>query len=270
METNELERRRWNDEQWASVWPRRERLTDTVTPFVLEAAAPLPGERVLDVGCGGGKTTIAVSKLVGPAGMVVGVDLSAPLAALATHRAGEAGAVNVTVCVVDMQVGTVSGGPFDLVLSQFGVMFFDEPQTAFNNIRAHLRSGGRIVFACWQEPAKNPWFFAPAIADLLPPPPSPAPGKSPTGPFALADAERTTTILESAGFTDVRRTGHEMTVEAPQDSVVDDAQLAFMGTPPDKLDEIRGAVDDHMQQFVITPEQSRFPLAFQIFEGRVQ
>ena len=70
-----------------------------------------------------------------PAGVVVGADLAAPLAALATHRAGEVGAGNVTICVVDMQTGTVSGQPFDLVLSQFGVMFFDGPQTAFTKIR---------------------------------------------------------------------------------------------------------------------------------------
>ena len=268
METNELERRRWNDERWAALWPKRERLTDAVTPFVLDAAALRAGERVLDVGSGGGKLSIAASTLVGPDGAVVGADVSAPLAALAVQRARAAAAANVSFTVVDVQTGEVPGAPFDVVVSQFGVMFFDEPETAFANIHAHLKPDGRLAFACWQAPERNPWFFAPAIAELLPPPPALAPGKSPTGPFALADALRTIGILESAGFADVRRTTHELTVDAPPDSVVDDVQLTLMGAPDDSLEAIRAAIDRHMQQFVISPGHSRFPLAFQVFEAR--
>ncbi len=266
-DTNEAERRRWNDEHWAAVWPRRERLTDAVTAFLLDAADLRPRERVLDVGCGGGRTSLAAGRAVGSEGAVVGADVSAPLNALASRRASEAGAENVTFCVVDMQTDTVEGGPFDVALSQFGVMFFDEPDTAFANIRAHLGPGGRMAFVCWQAGEKNPWFFAAAIADHLPPPPTAAPGKSPTGPFALADPARTTDILESAGFVEVRSTAHELTVEVPRDAVVDDAQLKFMGVPTDKLAIAQASVTKYMQQFVLTPTVSRFPLAFQVFQG---
>jgi len=267
VEANEVERRRWNDEQWATVWPKRERLTDAVTAFVLDAAALRPGERVLDVGCGGGKTSLAAARLVGPGGAVVGADLSTPLTALAERRAADADAQNVSFRVVDMQVETLEGAPFDIALSQFGVMFFDEPAAAFANIRAHLRPGGRIVFACWQAIERNPWFFAPAIANLLPPPPEPLPGKSPTGPFSLADPGRTADTLRSAGFVEVRRTAHELTVELPQDSVVDEAQLTFMGVGADKLEAAQSAVDDYMQQFALDSELSQFPLAFQVFQA---
>lgn len=267
METNEAERKRWNDEQWASRWPKRERLTDAVTAFVLDAAALQRGERVLDVGCGGGKTSLAAALAVGAEGAVVGADLSTPMNELAGRRAREAGAQNVSFCVVDMQTDTVHGGPFDVALSQFGVMFFDEPVTAFANIRVHLRPGGRLAFACWRERERNPWFFAPAIADLVPPPPPPEPGKSMTGPFALGDPEQTAAILGSAGFVEVRVSNHEFAVEAPPDSVVDDAQLAFMGVPADKLASARKAVDAHMRQFVLSPTLSRFPLAFQVFQA---
>ena len=267
MSTNEVERRRWNDERWAAVWPKRERLTDAVSTYVLEAAALAPGERVLDVGCGGGKTALAAGLAVGAQGAVVGADISTPLRELAAGRAAEAGAANVTFRVVDMQTDTVEGAPFDVALSQFGVMFFDEPITAFANIRGHLEPGGRIAFACWQAGERNPWFFAPALAALLPPPPAPAPGKAPTGPFAFADPEHTSAILRSAGFLDVRRTPHELTVELPQDSVVDEAQLAFMGVPEDKLAAAQAAVDAHMAQFALSPTLSRFPLAFQVFQA---
>jgi len=267
VKANEIEHQRWNDERWAALWPKRERLTDAVTGFVLAAAALRRGERVLDVGSGGGRTALAAALAVGADGTVVGADLSAPLSELATRRASEAGAANVTFQVVDMQTDTVAGQPFDVALSQFGVMFFDEPITAFGNIRAHLKPGGRIAFACWQAGERNPWFFASAIAELLPLPAAPAPGKSPTGPFALADPEQTSGILRSAGFLDVRCTAHDLAVDAPQDSVVDEAQLAFMGVPPDKLGAAAMAVAEHMQQFALSPTLSRFPIAFQVFQA---
>jgi SAM-dependent methyltransferase len=267
MSTNEVERQRWNDERWATVWPKRERFTDAVSSFVLDAAALAPGERVLDVGCGGGKTALAAGLAVGAQGVVVGGDISAPLLELATRRATEAGAANVTFRVADMQTDTVEGGPFDVALSQFGVMFFDEPVTAFGNVRRQLQPGGRLAFACWQGGERNPWFFAPAIAALLPPPAALAPGKAPTGPFALADPEQTSGILRSAGFLDVRRTAHEITVDVPQDSVVDEAQLVFMGVPAEQLAAAQTAVAEHMAQFALSSTLSRFPLAFQVFQG---
>jgi SAM-dependent methyltransferase len=264
--TNELERRRWNDERWAAVWPKRERLTDAVTAFVLDLAALRPGERVLDVGCGGGRLSLAAAAAVGRNGGVAGADLSAPLRALAVRRATAAGVENAVFHVVDMQTGLVEGRPFDVVLSQFGVMFFDEPVTAFRNIRAHLAPGGRIVFACWQGNEKNPWFFGSAITAFLPPPPAPPPGKSLTGPFALADPAHTEAILRAAGFVDVRRTVHELSVEAPHDAVVDDVQFELMGIPPER-EAAKGAVAAHMRQFALGPELSRFPLAFQLFDA---
>jgi hypothetical protein len=154
-----------------------------------------------------------------------------------------------------------------VAISQFGVMFFDEPITAFRNIRAHLKPGGRIAFACWQSMERNPWFFATAVAEFAPPPPTPAPGKSPTGPFALADPDTATHILQSAGFANVRRTAHQIEVEVPEDSVVDEAQLRFVGIPEDKLAAAQAAVDAHMQQFKLENGLSRFPLAYQLLQA---
>ena len=265
METNEAEKRRWNDEQWAAVWPKRERLTDAVTPLLLDALAPRAGERLLDIGCGGGRTTLAASRMVGAGGAVVGADLSVPITRLAVERARDAGAANATFVVVDMQEATVAGGPFDAALSQFGVMFFDEPVVAFTNIARQLKPGGRIAFACWRSLDENPWHYVTAITQFVPQAPPLAPGKSPTGPFALADVERTTGILDAAGFTDVRRTAHDLSVDVPPDAVVDDVQFTLMGIPAAALPEVKAVVADHMAQFRIDDEISRLPLAFQIF-----
>jgi SAM-dependent methyltransferase len=267
-ETNAAERRRWNDERWTAVWPKRERFTNAVTPRLLDALALAPGERVLDIGCGGGMASIEAGRRVSPEGAVVGADLSTPLVELARRRAREASAGNISFQVVDMQHDQVPGAPFDVAMSQFGVMFFDEPVTAFANIARHLRRGGRVGFACWQSAERNPWFFALALARFLQPVPPPAEGKSPTGPFALADPERTARILRHAGLSDIRRTAIEFTVDLPEDALVDDDQLAFMGVADSDMTDARGAIDEHMARFRLGPDVSRFPLALQIFEAR--
>ena len=86
---------------WVAAWPRRERLTDALTPFLLQAAdaSPGTGRRVCDIGCGGGALAIALAAAVGSAGRVVGIDISAPLVELAQDRARRAGAANVTFVV---------------------------------------------------------------------------------------------------------------------------------------------------------------------------
>ena len=261
MDTNELERRRWNDDEWTAMWPKRERFTDAITPLLIGALDLQPGERVLEVGSGGGKAAQAAAAKVGPTGSVTGADISSPLSALATKRAAEGGVDNVTFQVVDMQTERVDGGPFDAAMSQFGVMFFADPVAAFANIRGHLRPGGRLAFACWQAMERNPWFFGVALIGIAPPPP---PTSSPTGPFTLAEAEHVTQILEAAGFDGVAIDPQRIELELPEDSVVDDAQLRFIGIAPDRMDEARTAVGRHMAQFRLPSGLNRFPLAFQI------
>jgi SAM-dependent methyltransferase len=265
--TNHGEREYWNGEHWRTVWPKRERITDAITPYLFDGLGLRPGDRVLDVGCGGGKTSLAAAREVGPDGMVVGADISQPLTQLALERAREAGAGNVAFRVLDVQSDPIEGAPFDVALSQFGVMFFDEPVKAFANIRAHLKPAGRIRFACWQSDQQNPWLFRTRIAEFLPPPVAPEPGKSPTGPFSLADPAATARLLERAGFADVRCIPHELVVETPRDSLVDDFQILAAGVPPDRLAEARAAVDAHMARFGESSGLSRFPLAFQLFEA---
>lgn len=265
--TNPVERRRWNDAGWVKVWPKRERFTDAVTPRLLEVLALAPGEHVLDVGCGGGNATIAAGREVGASGSAVGADLSDALVDLARKRARDAGAANVTFEVVDMQYDQLAGAPFDVIMSQFGVMFFDEPVTAFTNMARQVREGGRFAFACWQPPARNPWFFALALAPFLPPPTPPAEGKSPTGPFALADHERTAEIMRVAGFTAIERIPIEFDVDVPENAIFDDDQLGFMGVAESDLPAARRAIDEHLSRFRLSPEVSRFPLALQIFHA---
>jgi SAM-dependent methyltransferase len=267
MVPNDAERTRWNDDAWTTAWTKREVLIDSVTPMLLEVMDLKPGERVLDVGCGGGKATIAASRQVQPGGNVVGADISVALLALARERA--AGSSWVTFEQADMQVDQINGGRFDVVMSQFGVMFFDEPVVAFRNIAQHLRSGGRLGFACWQPVDRNPWFIGSVLGPFVAAPAPLAPGKSPTGPFAFGDADRVRQILRDAGFGEIGVNLYEHEVDVPESALVDDAQLAFMGVSADAMDDARKAVAALMKRFAADDGMRRFPLAFQVVTARL-
>jgi SAM-dependent methyltransferase len=258
---NEAERRRWNDPRWVAEWPKRERLTTSVTPSLMGIAGLQVGDRVLDIGCGAGGTTLASAAAVGPDGSVTGVDISEGLLALARARTSEANVGTVEYVLADMQTDHVAG-EYDVALSQFGVMFFDEPSAAFANIRGHVRPGGRLVFACWQSIDRNPWHTSSALRPFLPAPRVPGPGKSPPGPFALGDPEETTDILQRAGFGDVRFSGFDLTVDGPADAVVEESLFALMGIAENDVEAVRQVLGAHLKKFEIGPDLYRYPLSF--------
>jgi SAM-dependent methyltransferase len=204
---NAEQARRWNEENadvWVEQQPRIDALLAPLGARVLEAAKAAPGERVLDVGCGAGTTTLALARSVGARGRVVGLDVSAPMLALARERAREAGVADrIDFIEADAQQQDLAPARFDLLFSRFGVMFFADPVAAFRNLARALVPGGRLAFLCWQAIPRNPWVALPlaALADVLPAQP-PLPPDEP-GPFAFADRARVTGILEAAGFRDV-------------------------------------------------------------------
>jgi SAM-dependent methyltransferase len=263
---NESETRRWNHPGWVAAWPERERLTDTVTPYLVKAVDARSGQRLFDVGCGGGSLAITLADAVAP-GEVVGFDISSALLELARRRAAEAGRSNVRFVDMDVQTGTLELGPFDLAVSQFGVMFFDEPTAALAAIKTRLAPDGRFVFACWQSVERNPWHVGTALRPLLPPPATPPPGKSPVGPFAFGDEEYVRELLEAAGFGSVRVEAHEATVRGPAQAVTHPSLFGLMGVPPDREEEATARLEAHLAQFAIGPGEFEYPLAFMIFDA---
>lgn len=266
---NEKESKRWNDDLWATAWPKRERLTEALTPHLLDvvAAGAHSGQRVCDVGCGGGALSIALGEAVGPTGRVVGADISRPLIGLARERAEQAAATNVSFVVADVQTDGLGTEPFDLVVSQLGVMFFDEPLAAFGAIRSGLGPHGRLVFACWQDVERNPWHTGTALRPFVPPPRLPAAGKSPVGPFTLGDDEYARDILAGAGFGAVESRSLEITVRAPASAVVDRSLLEFMGVPAARLQDVETVLDGHLARFAAGGGEYEYPLAFRVYEA---
>jgi len=262
---NEAERARWNDQRWAAAWPDRERLTDSVTPYVLEAVGAGPGQRVCDIGCGGGALAIELARRVAPGGGVVGLDLSAPLLELARQRA--AAVEGVRFVQIDVQAERLDEESFDVAVSQFGVMFFDEPLAAFASIRRLLRRGGRLVFACWEGVEHNPWHIGTVLRPFLAAPPVPPPGKSPVGPFSLGDEEYVAELLAGAGFGTLTVASHRATVRAPASAVFDPALLEMAGVRPEDEAAARTVVEHHLDRFAVGPGEYEYPLAFRIHQA---
>jgi SAM-dependent methyltransferase len=164
----------------------------------MAALAPREGERLADIGCGCGATTLELARRVGSGGGVLGVDISAPMLAVARERAKAAGLDQAHFIQADAQIYAFE--PADGAFSRFGVMFFAEPVVSFANLRRALRPSGRVVFACWREPRENPWMMAPLQAIYQHVPKLPPQGPEDPGPFAFASAERVRRILNDAGY----------------------------------------------------------------------
>ncbi|MCL3818666.1 class I SAM-dependent methyltransferase [Aeromicrobium wangtongii] len=187
------------------AWVRHvDQFDATLAPFgqaAVDVLAPADGERILDIGCGVGTTTLQLSTMVG-GGEVVGVDISAPMLTEARRRADARGLRNVHLFEADAQTADLGDSTFDAVFSRFGVMFFTDPPAAFAHLAAALVPGGRLSFVCFAAPGANPFILLPVMAaaahlDLSPPSPDGP------GPFSLADPDRTVTLLREAGFDDV-------------------------------------------------------------------
>ena len=178
-----------------------------IKPFnegLYERAMLRDGDVVLDVGCGGGMTTIDIASRVGNTGRVVGVDIAPALLAVAQKRG--TGIANVEFREADAGSADIGQGIFDLVTSRFGVMFFTKPVAAFANLRRALKPDGRLAMLCWQTLEENAWVFEPlaAISKIIPMPPKPEdPDPDLPGPFSLGTFERIQYVLGEAGFTAV-------------------------------------------------------------------
>ncbi len=205
---NEAQRQYWN-EPGGSVWTEwQERMDTQLAPLGDAAIAALglqPGDRVIDIGCGCGHTTLQVAEAVGTSGTAVGLDISHPMLTRATTRAADMGLINASFVVGDAQVIDADqlGGPADKLVSRFGVMFFADPVAAFGNLLSLVKPGGQLSFVCWQSPRDNSWMSS-LGRELAPLFPNQAP-VDPTapGPFAFADPDRVRSILDQSGWTGI-------------------------------------------------------------------
>jgi SAM-dependent methyltransferase len=252
----------WN-EQAGPIWVARQTALDRmIAPFgerAMAALAPRPGERIVDVGCGCGGTSLELAQRVGASGSVLGVDVSEPMLARARQRAAAEGLAHVRFAAGDAQTHAFAAGTADALFSRFGVMFFVDPTAAFANLRTALQPDGRLAFVCWQELPANPWMMnlLMTLASVVTLPPPPAPGAP--GPFSFGDRDRVRRILDGAGFRDVAFEAFESDVVIGGGGTVEEAvefaldlgptAAALREAGPDARPKVTAALRETMSPF---------------------
>jgi SAM-dependent methyltransferase len=243
-------------------WTDRQALQDvmlaSVSELLIDRARVRAGERIVDIGCGCGSTTIALAQRTGSAGHVLGIDISAPM--LARARQVAPAGLPVEFVLADATVFPFEPASFDLLASRFGVMFFAEPALSFANMRKALRPSGRLAFACWREPRENPWMMTPLQAVYKHAPKLPQQGPDDPGPFAFASEARVQRILGEAGFSDVAMEpcplaldiaigrGLDAAVEAALE--IGPANRALEGQPPEVRTAAKASIREALAPFV--------------------
>ncbi len=252
---NTDQRAAWNGEsgqRWVESADHRDAVLAPIADLLLAAAAITVGERVIDVGCGCGATTLAAAAATGPTGTVVGAGLSSPMLDVARSRSADLG--NVEYRRADVQTDPL-GGPFDVAISRFGTMFFDDPTAAFENVACHLSPAGRLCIVTWQPLEANQWLVIPGAALLgfgtLPD------SADPAGPgmFAQAHPSNVHRTLAAAGFASISTEPHTLamhlgtTITDAVDYLADSGPgRAILETiPPERHDDALAAVADALR-----------------------
>src|SRR4051812_19921792 len=177
----------------ASGWEdRREwmmEVTGRANEWIVEKVDPQPGQTILDVAAGTGDLGFLVAERVGGDGRVISTDFAPEMVDVA-RRVGEArGLTNVEHRVLDAERMDLEDDSVDGVVSRWGYMLMADPGAALEQTRRVLRDGGRLAFAVWMTPDRNPWAAVPGMTLVqrghMPPPEPGAPGI-----FALGDPDR--------------------------------------------------------------------------------
>src|SRR5918998_2122312 len=208
---------------------------------------PEPGDRVLDIGCGLGDSTVQLAELVGREGHAHGVDVAERMIAGARKDAQRASVQNVSFEVADVQVAQFAD-TYDYAFARFGTMFFANPVAALRNVREALRSGGRLNMVVWRRKLDNEWLHrAETIVEqfLDRPDEYDEPTCGP-GPFSMANADTVTDVVKHAGFEDIQLKRQDLLIKTGDD--LEKAVDLIMSIGPagevlrlwgDRVDEIR-------------------------------
>lgn len=248
----------WNGAA-GQAWVEAQDIIDTMfRPFedmLAQAAAREGARHVLDIGCGTGATTFAVAGRLGDTGRCVGIDLSGPMIAAARSRAEREGA-QVDFIQADAQRHPFAPASFDMLVSRFGVMFFDDAVHAFSRLRHASRDNAALLCLAWRGAEENPFMTTAerAAAPLLTGLPARDPDKP--GQFAFADSRRVQGILAESGWAEVAVTPVDVPCAFPEKWLT--KYLSLLGplgrvlqnvdekTRADVIDSVRGAFDPYV------------------------
>jgi ubiquinone/menaquinone biosynthesis C-methylase UbiE len=244
----------------APTWEARrayvEEVSAPVREWLLRELAPRPGETVLELAAGVGDTGFEAAATLGERGRLISTDFSPAMVEAARRRGSELGVENVEYRVIDAERVELDGDSVDGVLCRFGYMLMADQAAALAETRRVLHPGGRLALAVWGAPERNPFFVTIAISLVqhghLPMPEPPGPPV-----FSMASAERTTALLEGAGFAEVRTEEVAVQFETPDVdeylSVIADTAgplgLALRGLPDSERAAVKADVEDVIPRF---------------------
>jgi SAM-dependent methyltransferase len=240
----------WSDGgglDWITFDTQLDELFAGVNAALLQSASPKASDKILDIGCGTGATTRDFSKHSATAD---GIDISTTMLAHAQKSAPE----NTTFTRADAQIEPLTAAHYDHLVSRFGVMFFDEPVTAFTNLRHALKPTGHLTMACWAPFKQNPWFTIPRFiaTDLLGSPPPFAP-RAP-GPFAFADTDYALDILTQAGFSNPTVSTKDVPLTL-KGTAANAARLSSYIGPADSVIRAQGGTDDDKAKIIAQTQE---------------
>lgn len=210
------------EDYWTSPaglkWIEHEHALDTamagMSDAMLDAAEVATSDRVLDIGCGTGASTIGAA-LRAPEGHTLGVDISKPLLDRAATRAREEGVGNASFLWADAQTHRFTENAFDVLVSRIGMSFFSDTVSALQNLASAPDGGGRMAFVCWAEIHRNPWFQIPKQAAEARLGAIPAADPHAPGPTAFQDTDRVTALMAQAGLTGIEVSAIEVWLTPP-------------------------------------------------------
>jgi SAM-dependent methyltransferase len=251
---NEDQKTLWNGvagRAWVEAQELLDRVFEPMEKLLVKAIPTGSACHVLDIGCGTGGTTVAAARRLGATGQALGVDISEPMIGAARARAEQAGSVATFVCA-DAQRHAFDAASFDVIMSRFGVMFFDDPGQAMSNLRRAASCGAELRLLAWRSPEENPFMTTAerAAAPLLPSLPE---RRSDTaGQFAFADAQRVRRILEGSGWLDIDVRPVDMACTFPE------GELTFYITRLGPLGRVFPDIEERTRERVIETVREAF------------
>jgi SAM-dependent methyltransferase len=240
----------WNGPLFDIWFGYRDILTEGVRGHGERAMAlepPREGDRVVDIGCGLGDTTLRLAQLIGPTGDAHGVDVAERMITTAISEAEESGVANVTFATRDVEL-TKFDRRFDYAFSRMGTMFFANPVAALRNVREALAPGGRLNMVVWRRKLDNEFLHRAelVVAEYLEEPEETDAARCGPGPFSMANADTVTDVLEHAGYEDIRLARQDLPYKVGND--LDQAVAINLAIGPgaevlrmwgDRVDDIR-------------------------------